>query len=123
MHLSSLALSITRCAAAGTLALALAWAPMTTLSTPAQAATTAATQVTPKGPTFNETAKSVYIPSDQGVRYYITVDGANITKEGLPYAKPGTYTEADGLKAGVPITVTAKSAGSSTVLVLSLIHI
>lgn len=117
MHTRSLAHLVPRIAAAGALALALAWTPAAV--PPAQAidaVTAAATEVTPKGPTINETARSIYIPSDQGVRYYIDVAGTNITKEGLPYAKPGTYTEADGLKAGVPITVTAKSAGGSTVL-------
>ncbi|OXM99727.1 family 16 glycosylhydrolase [Bifidobacterium vansinderenii] len=72
--------------------------------------------VTPKGPKFDDNAGTVYIPSDQGVRYYIVIDGKTITKEGYEFSKPGTYTTADGIVAGKEITVTAKSAGSSTVL-------
>ncbi|WP_419003936.1 hypothetical protein, partial [Bifidobacterium pullorum] len=48
------------------------------------------TVVTPKGPQFNDDAGTVYIPSDQGVRYYIVVDGKTIAKDGLAYSKPGT---------------------------------
>lgn len=72
--------------------------------------------VTPKGPTFDEGNGTVYIPSDQGVRYHILVDGQEIAKEGLAYAKPGLYTAEDGVRTGVPLVVTAVSAGSSTVL-------
>ena len=75
------------------------------------------TVVTPKGPQFNDDAGTVYIPSDQGVRYYIVIDGKTIAKDGLAYSKPGTYTADDGITAGKLITVDAKSAGSSTVLV------
>ena len=71
----------------------------------------------PKGPQFNDNARTVYIPSDQGVRYYIVIDGRTITKDGLEYSKPGTYTADDGIVAGKLITVDAKSAGSSTVLI------
>ncbi|MBW3083808.1 family 16 glycosylhydrolase, partial [Bifidobacterium phasiani] len=75
------------------------------------------TVTTPKGPTFNEEAGTVYIPSDQGVRYYIVIDGKTITKDGLEYSKPGTYTETDGIVGGKLITVDAKSAGSATILI------
>ncbi|MCK1804247.1 family 16 glycosylhydrolase, partial [Brevibacterium sp. R8603A2] len=72
--------------------------------------------VTPKGPTFTDSTRTVYIPSDRGVRYHIDVDGTAVTKDGLDFAKPGAYTEADGIRSGAPITVTAVSAGSQTVL-------
>ena len=78
---------------------------------------TFATKTTPKGPTFNANNETVYIPSDQGVRYYIVIDGRTITKDGLEYSKPGMYTADDGIVAGKLITVDAKSAGSSTVLI------
>ncbi|MFD1821076.1 family 16 glycosylhydrolase [Brevibacterium otitidis] len=72
--------------------------------------------LTPKGPTFDDNNQTVYIPSDYGIRYYIDVDGTNVTKDGLPYAKPGTYTKDDGIRTGVPITVTAKPVNPKDVL-------
>lgn len=74
------------------------------------------TVVTPKGPTFNDSAASVTIPADLGVRYHLDADGTSITRDGLTYAKPGTYGAADGLLPGQAITVTARSAGSTTLL-------
>ncbi|WP_178946178.1 family 16 glycosylhydrolase [Kocuria sp. TGY1127_2] len=119
MNFSPLSRRITRISVATVLAITLSCGPAPAVTAPARAVesgTAAATEVTPKGPTFNEIARTVYIPSDAGVRYYIDVAGKNITKEGLPYAKPGTYTEDEGIAPGAPITVTAKSAGSATVL-------
>lgn len=72
--------------------------------------------VTPKGPTFNDQTPAIVIPADAGVRYYIDVAGTNVTEENLPYAKPGTYTAADGIAQEKLITVTAMTAGSSVVL-------
>lgn len=72
--------------------------------------------VTPKGPTFTDTNGSVYIPADYGVRYSIDVAGKSITRDGLDYAKPGTYSAADGITPGELVTVTAKSAGSTVIL-------
>ena len=70
----------------------------------------------PKGPSFDDLSISVYIPSDYGVRYLITVDGKKVTKEGLAYSKPGNYTEKDGIRLGKQVVVTASPASSSTVL-------
>jgi uncharacterized protein with LGFP repeats len=66
---------------------------------------------TPQGPKFNS-GLSISIPSDFGIRYWIRVDGKVLTKEGFEFSKPGTYTEADGLKAGVPVTITATPNGN-----------
>lgn len=77
-----------------------------------------AAAVTPKGPTFREDISAVYIPSDEGVRYYIFVGDSDqpITKDGLPYSKPGTYTTEDGVLPGQVIRVEARTAGSLTQL-------
>ena len=72
--------------------------------------------LTPKGPTFDEWDATVYIPSDHGIRYYIDVDGTNVTKDDLPYARPGLYGAAEGIRAGVPITVRAEPVSSSAEL-------
>ncbi|MEV0983214.1 hypothetical protein AB0I45_02525 [Brevibacterium sp. NPDC049920] len=79
-------------------------------------AAAAAGAVTPIAPKFNDTNGTVYINEQHGVRFHIDVDGTEVTKDGLPYARPGTFTAEHGIRAGVPITVTAVSAGPPTVL-------
>lgn len=77
-----------------------------------------ATQTIPKGPTFNDAAGTVYIPADAGVRYYIYVGDETDprTKEGLPYSKPGLYTDVEGIRTDAVVRIEARSAGSPTAL-------
>ena len=79
-------------------------------------AAAAASAVTPIAPKFNDTNGTVYINEQHGVRFHIDVDGTEVTKDGMSYARPGTFTAEHGIRTGVPITVTAVSAGPPTVL-------
>ena len=57
----------------------------------------AASAVTPIAPKFNDTNGTVYINEQHGVRFHIDVDGTEVTKDGMSYARPGTYTAEHGM--------------------------
>lgn len=96
-----------------------------TLNSAAAGATgsVSAPALTAKGPTIKVQDRTIYIPSDQGIRYYISVYDqtdpdafTNVTLDGLAYAKPGTYRVENGLKPGAKIAVEAKPVSSTQTL-------